>query len=289
MVTRFSHLLIALLISASSAFSADARLETLQPDERIADFRTLAVYVTGEGTRMGGRFSHVQSGFVLDVLRIQSVPGAFTWVNSIPPSDGGEPHTCEHLLLGKGTVGRYVASLEDMSLGESSAFTEQVRTCYHFRATAGTATFFDLFEAKLNAMLHPNYTDEEIRREVCNTGVKIDQTTGKPALEEKGTVYNEMVSSYEKPYGNLYQSLGEMIFGKGHPMSYSAGGIPEAIRKMTPADLRRFQEGTHHLNIWAQWCRFPRISASMIVLRSYLRFSSVLNHRPVPTTIRQNF
>jgi len=100
----------------------------------------------------------------------------------------------------------------------------------------------------LNAMLHPNYTDEEIRREVCNTGVKIDQTTSKPALEEKGTVYNEMVSSYEKPYGNLYQSLGEMIFGKGHPMSLSSGGIPEAIRKMNPSDLRRFQEGAYHLN-----------------------------------------
>jgi Zn-dependent M16 (insulinase) family peptidase len=247
-VYKIKFVLFALLVVSASAMAADSRLEILQPDERIGDFRTLAVYVTGEGTRMGARFAHVQSGFVLDVLRIQSVPGAFTWVNSIPPSDCGEPHTCEHLLLGKGTVGRYVASLEEMSLGESSAFTEQVRTCYHFRATAGTATFFDLFEAKLNAMLHPNYSDEEIRREVCNTGVKIDQTTGKPALEEKGTVYNEMVSSYEKPYGNLYQKLGEMIFGKGHPMSLSAGGVPEAIRKMTPTDLRNFQESTHHLN-----------------------------------------
>ena len=224
------------------------RLSSLKNHQQVVDFTVEAIYEVDNQNPLGARFRHNQSGFVLDMLRIQSVPQAFMWVNSHPVSDRGEPHTLEHLLLGKGTKGRYVASLEEMSLGNSSAFTAQLRTCYHFHTPAGSSVFFDLFHTKLDAMLHPNFSDEEIRREVRNMGITNDPVDGSLSLEEKGTVYNEMVSSFERPWGNLYFELGKMIYGHDHPSAYSAGGYPTAIREMIPVHIRNFHNSTHHLN-----------------------------------------
>ena len=238
---------MALMIPTASRALAD-EFTSLEPQEKISSFEVEAVYENETGKVIGARFRHIPSRFVLDVLRIQSLPQGFMWVNSPPPSDHGEPHTLEHLLLGKGNKGRYVASLEDMSLGRSSAYTEQRRTCYHFNTEAGAETYFELFQAKLDALLNPNFSDEEIRREVCNMGVTVNPKDSSLWLEEKGTVYNEMVSSFERPWGNLYRQLAQNIYGVSHPLALTSGGLPAAIREMTPQNLRDFHGATHHLN-----------------------------------------
>ncbi len=235
-----------LLLLAAAAGAAG--YGELKPDQQLGQFRTECIYENEAKIAIGARFRHIPSGFVADLFTIQSLPQAFMWFNTLPPSDQGEPHTCEHLLLGKGTKGRYVASLEDMLLGESSAFTMQLQTCYHFNCGSGTENFFQLFEKKLDALVHPNYSDEEIRREVCHVGLTVDQATETVGLEEKGTVYNEMVRSFESPWGELMLQLARMVYGANHPLSYESGGYPPAIRTMTPADLRRFQEGAYHIN-----------------------------------------
>lgn len=244
----FGVSLLYVISMLSDPAVADDSFESLKPNQVIAAFRVEAVYENDAGQAMGARFRHTPSGFVLDLLRIQSVPGAFMWVNSLPPSDKGEPHTCEHLLLGKGNKGRYVASLEDMSLGNSSAFTMQLQTCYHYHTAAGADVFFNLMQAKLDAILHPNFSDEEIRREVCNVGYVADPTDSSLRLEEKGTVYNEMVSSYERPWAALGREMGLLMYGPGHPLSNESGGLPDSIRAMVPEDLWRFHRATHHLN-----------------------------------------
>lgn len=245
----------------------------LKKGAKIADFTLQALYDNDASVPIGGRFVHTPSGFVLDLLRIQSVPQAFVWVNTPPVTDQGEPHTLEHLLLGKGTKGRFVASLEDMSLGESSAYTEQLRTCYHYHTSAGNDVFFRLYEAKLDAMLSPNFSDEEIRREVCNVGLTVDRATGEPALEEKGTVYNEMVSSYERWWGNLYLKLGRLMYGEAHPLSYSAGGFPDDIRTMTPQDIRTFHATTHQLTNMGSSVSIPD---DITIVDALTRFSQIL-------------
>ena len=75
--------------------------------------------------------------------------------NSFPTSDQGEPHTQEHLLLGKGDRGRRLGSSEAMALARVSAFTEQWRTAYHFHTVAGTDVFWPVFENQLDALLQP--------------------------------------------------------------------------------------------------------------------------------------
>src|SRR6185369_1546298 len=180
------------------ALAGTDMLETLTKGQVLHGFRTEAVYLDDADAPLGVRLVHARTGFTLDYLRIQSVPQAFVWVKTYPTSDKGEPHTQEHLLLGKGNKGRSVANLEDMSLVSSSAYTEQWRTCYHFHTGAGADVFFRVFEARMDALLHPDYTDEEIRREVRNFGVAENPSDGSLRLEEKGTVYNEMVSSFER-------------------------------------------------------------------------------------------
>jgi len=227
---------------------AEMDYSKMKKDQVIAAFKVENIYENENGKAIGGRLRHIPSGFILDLLQIQSVPQAFLWVNSFPPSDQGEPHTCEHLMLGKGTKGRYVASLEEMYLGNSSAFTDQLKTCYHYHTAAGTDAFFVLMEAKLDALVHPNFSDEEIRREVCNVGYAIDPADSSISLEEKGTVYNEMVSSYERPWSNLGRELGYLLYGKNHPLSNESGGYPDDIRTMVPDDMRRFIDKNYHLS-----------------------------------------
>jgi len=235
------------LIAISSQILADAYLENLKPGQNIQGFTVVNLYVNGADKAMGVRFISEKYGFIIDLMKIQSVPQGFFWIKTPPQSDKGEPHTCEHLLLGKGNRGRFVAALEQMSLGNSSAYTAQIRTCYHFNTIAGGETFYQILEAKLMALLHPDFTDEEIRREVCHIGVTEDRQTGSLSLEERGTVYTEMVSSFEKPWYYYYNAMLHMLYGEGHPLSNVSGGKPAALRTLTPQDLWEFHEKTHHL------------------------------------------
>jgi Zn-dependent M16 (insulinase) family peptidase len=248
MKARVTLITLAVTLILAAGLSASARFDELKQGQVIGQFRTECVYQNADSAAIGGRFRHIPSGFVLDLFYIQSLPQGFFWVNSFPPSDKGEPHTCEHLVLGKGTKGRYVSSLGNMLLSESSAFTDQLRTCYHFNTAGGTDAFYTLFEEQLDALLHPTYSDEEISREVCNMGISMEQSDSSLRLEEKGTVYNEMVSGYESPWGEMSFRLGKMVFGENHPLSNESGGYPAAIRTMTPQDLRTFHDAAYHLN-----------------------------------------
>src|SRR5437667_2381094 len=138
---------------------SDVQLANLKKDDVSHGFRVAAIYLNDADQPMGARFIHQRTGFTLDLLQIESVPQGYTWVNSIPVSDQGEPHTQEHLLLGKGTMGRAFASLDTMWLSGSTACTQQWRTNYPFNTAAGPDVFFNLYSRQLDALLHPNYTD----------------------------------------------------------------------------------------------------------------------------------
>ena len=222
--------------------------EQLTEGEKVADFTVTAVYENRSGRAMGARFTAEKTGFIVDLLQIESVPQAFYWIKTIPSGNKGEPHTCEHLLLGKGKRGKYTAALGGMSLSSSSAYTSQVITAYHFNTTAGVETFYTIFEAKLMALLHPDFIDEEIRREVAHVGVVVNPEDGALSLEEKGTVYTEMVSGYEKPWSYLWGTMDRILYGDDHPLSYDSGGEPSAIRTMVPEDLWSFHKKYHHLS-----------------------------------------
>ncbi|HKS29965.1 MAG TPA: hypothetical protein VJS44_19240 [Pyrinomonadaceae bacterium] len=249
-------------------------LDALKKGQVVQGFRTEAVYLNDSDRPMGGRFVHARTGFILDLLQIQSVPQGFMWVNSFPTSDMGEPHTQEHLLLGKGNKGRAVASLQDMSLAESNAFTMQWRTVYNFNTGAGPEVFYTLFERQLDALLHPDYTDEEIRREVRNFGVTENPGDKTLRIEEKGSVYNEMVSSMDQPSSRLFRELNVALYGRNHPLAFNSGGDPAAIRVMKPEDIRTFHKANYHLGNMGMVGSFPKEMQLSDILR---RTDEILN------------
>ena len=103
--------------SAQSAAGGQVALENLSAGQLVNGFRTANIYLNDAGEAIGARFVHARTGFVLDYLQIESVPQGFIWVRSYPTSDNGEPHTQEHLLLGKGNKGRAVEAAVRLAAG----------------------------------------------------------------------------------------------------------------------------------------------------------------------------
>ncbi len=241
---------LALIVIILLAFwlwpSGGSDLGSLKEGQVIGGFSAENLYVDGSDRAMGARFISQDKGFIVDLLRIQSVPQGFIWVKSPPDSDRGEPHACEHLLLGKGTQGRYVAALEEMTLGNASAWTAQTNTVYHFNTLGGEDNFYETLEARLNALVNPDFTDEEIRREVAHLSV-VENADGELGFEEKGSVYTEMVSSFEGPGYPLWGGIGDMLYGKDHPLANSSGGHPDSMRSMVPVHMREFVAKTYRL------------------------------------------
>jgi Zn-dependent M16 (insulinase) family peptidase len=243
---------------ADAQSGSNVSLDSLAEGKTVGGFRAEAVYLNDSDKPFGARLRHARTGFTLDYLQIQSVPQVFLWVNSFPTSEHGEPHTQEHLLLGKGNVGRAHAGFESMSLAGSSAFTQQWRTCYHFHTAAGPEVFYKLFESQLDALLHPDYTDEEIRREVSHWGVSENPADKRLSLEEKGTVYQEMRTTYDRPISRLFRAENQMVYGAEHPLAMSSGGWPDSIREMKPEDIRKFHADNYRLGNMGMVASFPK-------------------------------
>ena len=234
------------ILSTQTNAQQNINLSTLTQGQVVNGFKTMSIYLNDADQPMGGRFVHEATGFTLDLLQMESVPQTFIWVRSFPVSDMGEPHTQEHLLVGKGNKGRYLSTSERMSLAQSSAFTQQLYTAYHLNTVASSDVFFKLFEDHLDALLNPDYTEEEIKREVRNWGItqNADKTL---RLEEKGSVYNEMSATMANPFSLLYRGILQNIYGSTHPLAYNSGGLPAAIRQMKPDDIRRFHDANYQL------------------------------------------
>jgi Zn-dependent M16 (insulinase) family peptidase len=230
----------------SSLAQQSVTYSNLKQGQVIQGFKVKAVYLNDSNIPMGGRFIDVSTGFTLDLLQIESVPQSFVWVNTYPASDKGEPHTQEHLLITKGNKGRGINTRADMSLAESNAFTNQTHTVYNFNTGGGADVFYTLFDKYLDALLYPDYTNEEVNREVRNWGITVnaDKTF---RLEEKGSVYNEMTTGMDNPYSLMFDRLGRMLYGKAHPLSYNAGGLPASLRIITPNDIADYHNNNYYL------------------------------------------
>ncbi|CAN5515084.1 hypothetical protein BH11BAC5_BH11BAC5_00750 [soil metagenome] len=255
-------------------------LSTLKEGQKLNGFSAVALYLNDAGQPMGGRFMHDKTGFTLDLLQIESVPQTYIWVNSLPLSDKGEPHTQEHLLITKGNKGRTLNTTEGMSLAFSNAFTNQTYTAYNFNTSAGGDVFYKLFEEYLDALLHPDYTDEEVHREVCNWGVAEDAATKQMKIEEKGSVYNEMKTSMNNPYAQAYVGMAKLLYGKAHPLGYNAGGNPDDIRVLDAAAIKQFHELNYHLGNMGAITSLPKT----MPLAAVLKATDAILNRLQPTT-----
>ncbi len=256
-----------------SSAQKNISLTDISQNQIINGFKAQAIYLNDANEPMGGRFVHQATGFTLDLLQIESVPQAFIWVNTFPVSDRGEPHTQEHLLITKGNKGHDINTREGMSLAQSNAFTSQLHTVYDFNTAAGGEVFYDLFERFLDALLYPDYTDEEVSRELRNWGItqNPDSTL---RLEEKGSVYNEMSTTMNNPYALLDDTMGRLLYGNAHPIAFNAGGLPAGIRVLNAASIHRFHDEHYFL---ANMGAITSLPASMQLDSVLNRMNNILN------------
>ncbi len=235
-------LLVSPAAPASPTPPAEAWLGSIAEGDRVGGFAAEAIYAGEAGELIGARFRHGLSNMPVDILLFDSVPQAMLWIRTLADSDRGEPHTAEHLVLGKGRKGRLLGLALDMSLGSNSAHTARCQTVYHFHTAGGRQSFLDLLYRHLDAFLHPDFTDEEIRREVTHWSVDENGSGGTLALAEKGTIYLEMLSAFEKPGTIVWSEVRRRLYGPDHPLARETGGLPAAIRTMEPRHLRAFLE-----------------------------------------------
>lgn len=238
--------LILIRLSPATAQQSNITLAGLSQNQTLNGFKVVSVYLNDANKPMGGRFAHQTTGFTLDLLQIESVPQAFVWVNTLPVSDKGEPHTQEHLLITKGNKGHDINTRDGMSLAASTAFTSQLHTVYSFNTAAGSTVFYDLFERLVDALLYPDYTSEEVSREVRNWGITQNKDSSL-RLEEKGSVYNEMSTTMNNRYSVMYDTLGRLLYGHDHPNAFNAGGLPADIRVLNAHDIQKFHDENYFL------------------------------------------
>ena len=264
----FMSLLFSQLPMAQGQTKDPNPYDALTKNQILHGFRVDAVYLDDADKPIGARLIHERTGFTLDLLQIQSVPQAFIYTNTFTVSDMGEPHTQEHLLIGKGNKGRNINVLENMSLTQSNASTYQTFTNYQFNTAGGPDSFYKVFNEYIDVLLHPDYTEEEVRREVRNWGVteNPDKTL---RLEEQGSVYNEMTSSMNNPDWRLYDNSLRMIYGPAHPLSFNAGGAPDGIRKMKPEDIKHYHDVNYHLGNMGAVVSVPKDMTPDVVLTRF--------------------
>lgn len=143
------------------------------------------------------------------------------------------------------------------------------------------------FTLPLQALLAPDATDEEIRRETAHVGIfdelaldvrapstpPLSLSSPRPhlstqpltgispiyqpvhprlparslPLQEKGTVYNEMLASFQQADFCGFHELNRLVYGRGHPLGFEAGGTPQGIRESTPERMRLFHGARYRL------------------------------------------
>jgi len=236
---------VLIMMAFTQDLTAFQAIEAYAPGMQVEGFEVLSVYLDVEGKGLGARYRH-PNGMLVDVLRFASVPQVSLNFNTLPISDRGESHTLEHLVLGKGPNGTLMNSLMTMSMADHTASTHSELTNYQFNTAGDVETFYRLLERYLAALIHPNFSDEEIRREVAHIGVELSAKDGSLYLEEKGSVYTEMVSSMEKAGSVNWNQFKRLAFGEGNPMANNSGGDPAWIRKTEPSHIRAYHESNYH-------------------------------------------
>ena len=242
----YATLRLAIVLASFANAAGPHDLASLQKDQTVAGhFRVEQLYLDPAGSPKGARFVH-ERGAVVDVLFFDSVPQLSIAVRTPPDDERGAPHALEHLLMGKGATGRRLNTMMPMRMGQSTASTSQEMTLFQFSSAAGPAEFYELQGVFLDALIRPEFTDEEIRREVAHTMV-LDED-GKLALQEGGSVYNEMLSRMEQPASVMWDEMNRMLFGPSHPYARNSGGDPQEMWTLSPADIRAFHAAHYHLD-----------------------------------------
>ena len=158
----------------------------------------------------------------------------------------------------RGMRGRTLATKEPMSLATSSAFTENWRTALSLQHRRRRRRLLRLLRRAAAARCCTPTTATRRSASRCATSASPRAPTARSRLEEKGTVYNEMVASMANGAWQAWRAQNHAVYGTRHALSFNQGGEPAGIRTMTPEDIRRFHAASHHLANMGTVAAFPK-------------------------------
>jgi Zn-dependent M16 (insulinase) family peptidase len=242
-IVRLSMLVIVVLVAGPLGLAQS--LPEFKQNQVIGDFRVANLYADSEGTIVGGKFWHTATGAPIYLLQIDTAPQTFMWVDVPADSNNGLAHSLEHLLVRKGTKGRYLSLLQEMRLSKAGAATFQDYNFFCLTSGTGMAGFLEQFHAWVDALYRPDFTDLEAEREFYHWAVTTEPGTQKKTLVEQGTVYNEEQTG--QGIYTYYYELNKEAFGSANPFSHIAGGEPGEMRNVTPLEIRQFHAKHYRL------------------------------------------
>jgi Zn-dependent M16 (insulinase) family peptidase len=245
MIGRIVFVVCLLAVAHNCCRASTRDLAALKNGEPVGGLRCANLYADSEGHIVGAKFWDVRSGAPIYLLQIETVPQVFMWVDTPADSNKGAAHALEHLLGGKGTKGRYISLLKEMRLSRSVAATTDDFNLYSFSSGTGLDGFFEQLHAWLDALYRPDFTDLEAEREFYHFGISVDPATNKKTVVEKGSVYDEMQTG--QGIYRYYFELNKRVFGPDNPFGFYNSGVPDEMRHVVPADIRRFHHEHYRL------------------------------------------
>ena len=241
-----AFLFVCLLAGVHNCCEGSSRdIAALSKDEEVSGLRVANLYEDDRGQIVGAKFWHSRSAAPIYLLEIETVPQAFMWVDTPSDSNMGLAHSLEHLLGGKGTKGNYLGLLTEMRLSRRAAATTDDFNLYSFSSGTGLEGFFEQFHAWLDALYRPDFSDLEAEREFYHFGISLDPMTTMKTLVEKGSVYDEMQAG--QGIYSYYFQLNKRVLGEANPFGFYSSGVPEEMRHVAPADIRRFHRAHYRL------------------------------------------
>jgi presequence protease len=164
-----------------------------------------------------------------------------------PPDDTGVPHILEHSVLGgsrKFPVREPFFEMVKMSMATFiNAMTAQAYTVYPIASNV-KKDFFNLAEVYLDAVFHPQLTEDTFRREGHHLTLQ-DNTDLAAPLTVSGIVYSEMKGASSMPERLMWQLAGCGLF-PDTPLGRDSGGDPEHIPDLTYEQFQRFHRELYH-------------------------------------------
>ena len=165
------------------------------------------------------------------------INGYFTLPTEIL-DDSGAPHTLEHLVFMGSKYYQYKGLLDKLAgraYSGTNAWTATDHTAYTLE-TAGWDGFAQILPIYLEHVLLPNITDD-----ACVTEVHHVDGEGNDA----GVVYSEMQALQCTSNELMDLRARKLLYPENIGFRYETGGMPDALRVLTPDKIRDFHKSMY--------------------------------------------
>ena len=208
-------------------------------------FELLETRELSEIAAHAARYRHRKTGADIVSIVCDDDNKCFSINFRTPPEDStGIAHILEHSVLCGSAKYPSKEPFKELMKGSLNtflnAFTYPDKTCYPV-ASRNETDFRNLVDVYLDAVLHPNITEQTLMQE----GWHIEWPDADTEPQYKGVVFNEMKGAYSSPDGLVYEHAQQSLF-PDVTYGQDSGGRPAAILDLTYDQFVAFHRDYYH-------------------------------------------